>query len=113
LTALSSDKDWRIRSAAIECIPSIAQTLNRSEMDQELLDSLISNMKDPVSSVRNESATTSLSKLTEIYGSPWAKEKLLEKLIQMTSNSSWKYRLAALFGLTVSCFFFFIEECIT
>ena len=58
----------------------------------------ISGLIDPIYSVR-EVAVVNLCKLVEIFGADWAKENLYPKIISISKNDNYLYRLSALFFL--------------
>lgn len=55
-------------------------------------------LNDPVYSIR-VAAINNLRELTKIFGSDWACQNIMQKLLELTTNTNYLYRLTALFGM--------------
>lgn len=98
---LSIDLNWRVRLAVIENIPILAKQL-KLEIFQEKLNMMCLNfLWDNVYSIRS-AAITNLKKLCEIFGSEWANEEIIKKLLQSKSDilQVFTFRITLLHALT-------------
>ncbi|KAL6929813.1 hypothetical protein ACO0SA_001217 [Hanseniaspora valbyensis] len=98
---LSIDLNWRVRLAVIENIPILAKQL-KLEIFQDKLNLMCLNfLWDNVYSIRS-AAITNLKKLCEIFGSDWANEEIIKKLLQSKSDilQVFTFRITLLQALT-------------
>ncbi|RKP14170.1 phospho protein phosphatase A [Piptocephalis cylindrospora] len=83
IVELAEDKQWRVRLAIIEYIPLLSRQLGVEFFNAQLRGLCLAWLSDPVYSIR-EAATLNLRKLTEIFGSDWAAEKILPEVLEGT-----------------------------
>ncbi|XBW35004.1 hypothetical protein QEN19_000569 [Hanseniaspora menglaensis] len=98
---LSIDLNWRVRLAVIENIPILAKQL-KLEIFQDKLNLMCLNfLWDNVYSIR-AAAIQNLKKLCEIFGSDWANEEIIKKLLQSKSDilQVFTFRITLLQALT-------------
>lgn len=98
---LSIDLNWRVRLAVIENIPILAKQL-KLEIFQDKLNMMCLNfLWDNVYSIRS-AAIINLKKLCEIFGSEWANEEIIKKLLQSKSDilQVFTFRITLLHALT-------------
>jgi len=83
---LSEDKSWRVRLATISFTPGVMCHLGKelvgSPSGKSMVDMVTSLLADPVFAVR-EAAASSLKRLTELFGGPWADSVLLPRVLSM------------------------------
>ncbi len=91
--------------AVIENIPLLASQLGVAFFDEKLSNLCMSWLGDVVYSIR-EAATTNLKKLIEVFGVDWAKSALIPKVVEMSKNSNYLYRLTTAFAVGVRLFYF-------
>lgn len=82
ITELAQDNKWRVRLAIIEYIPKLASQLGESFFNSELLALCMSWLWDPVFVVR-DAAVNNLKELTVIFGSVWADEHIVTRLLNI------------------------------
>lgn len=82
ITELAQDNKWRVRLAIIEYIPKLASQLGESFFNNELLSLCMSWLWDPVFVVR-DAAVNNLKELTVIFGSVWAEEHIVSRLLNI------------------------------
>lgn len=101
ITELAKDANWRVRLAIIEYIPLLAEQLGLEFFDSKLSDLCLSWLWDGVYSIRN-AAITNLSKLTEIFGSDWARDEIISRLLKSDTQilENFNHRITLLFALT-------------
>lgn len=87
ITELAQDSKWRIRLAIIEYIPKLAKQLGESFFNLELLVLCLSWLWDPVFAIR-EAAVEALKELTLVFGSDWADQHILSRLINGSTMKS-------------------------
>lgn len=81
IVELAEDKQWRVRLAIIEYIPLLSRQLGVDFFNTQLRGLCLAWLSDPVYSIR-EAATLNLRKLTEIFGSEWAADKILPEVLE-------------------------------
>ncbi|KAL6942042.1 hypothetical protein ACO0QE_003206 [Hanseniaspora vineae] len=101
ITDLSIDVNWRVRLAIIENIPLLAKQLSVDFFEERLSALCLSWLWDSVYSIRH-AAVENLHKLTEIFGSDWAKNEIINKLLKSKSQllENFVYRITLLHALT-------------
>lgn len=82
ITELAQDAKWRVRLAIIDYIPKLASQLGEPFFNNELLSLCMLWLWDPVYAVR-EAAVNNLSELTIIFGSKWADEQIVLRLLKI------------------------------
>lgn len=82
ITELAQDGKWRVRLAIIEYIPKLASQLGEPFFNNELLTLCMSWLWDAVYAVR-DAAVNNLKLLTEIFGSAWAEEQIVLRLLNI------------------------------
>lgn len=82
ITELAQDNKWRVRLAIIEYIPKLASQLGEPFFNNELLTLCMSWLWDAVYAVR-DAAVDNLKQLTEIFGSAWAEEQIVLRLLNI------------------------------
>lgn len=101
IVELAEDKQWRVRMAVIENIPLLASQLGVAFFDEKLSNLCMSWLGDVVFSIR-ESATNNLKKLIEVFGVDWAKSSLIPKIVEMSKNPNYLFRMTTVFAIGVS-----------
>lgn len=96
---LAEDKQWRVRQAIIEYIPLLATQLGVAFFDEQLGSLCMSWLGDNVFSIR-EAATQNLRRLSEVFGSEWATNTIVPKVLQMGNHPNYLYRMTTVFAIT-------------
>jgi serine/threonine-protein phosphatase 2A regulatory subunit A len=112
IVELAEDKQWRVRMAIIENIPLLAKQLGPVFFDEKLSNLCMSWLGDVVYSIR-EAATTNLRKLIEVFGVDWAKTALIPKIVEMSKNPNYIYRMTTVFAIgvrSISFNLFFLDN---
>ncbi|KAK4940990.1 protein phosphatase 2A structural subunit [Elasticomyces elasticus] len=99
IVQLAEDKQWRVRLAIIEYIPLLAKQLGMKFFDEQLSSLCMGWLGDTVFSIR-EAATQNLKKLTEVFGVEWAKRSIIPKVIAMSEQENYLYRMTTCFAIT-------------
>ena len=86
--------------AIIENIPVLANQLGVAFFDEKLGNLCLSWLGDTVFAIR-EAATNNLRKLVEVFGSDWAKKMVFPKLLEMSKNTNYIFRMTTVFCLAV------------
>lgn len=100
IVELAEDKQWRVRLAIIEYIPLLASQLGVKFFDEKLSGLCMSWLGDTVFSIR-EAATHNLKKLAEVFGSEWASEQIIPKVMSLGSHPNYLYRMTTCFAISV------------
>ena len=103
IVELAEDKQWRVRLAIIENIPLLAEQLGVVFFNEKLSTMCMSWLGDCVYSIR-EAATLNIKNLVRIFGSEWAKETVIPKIIEMGKTENYIYRLTTVFAFRVFIF---------
>lgn len=82
ITELAQDNKWRVRLAIIEYIPKLANHLGEPFFNNDLLTLCMSWLWDAVYAVR-DAAVNNLKLLTEIFGSAWAEQQIVSRLLNI------------------------------
>ena len=101
IVQLAEDKQWRVRLAIIEYIPLLASQLGVKFFDEQLSTLCMSWLGDTVFSIR-EAATQNLKKLTEVFGTTWANDAIIPKVMAMAQHPNYLYRMTTCFAISVS-----------
>lgn len=105
---LAEDIHWRVRLAIIEYIPLLASQMGTAFLFQktdgakeEQLNSLcLQWLGDRVYSIR-EAAAVNLQKLTEVFGSEWARTHILPHVTELLDNPHYLYRMTVVKAMTL------------
>lgn len=81
------DDRWRIRQKVVEQVPKLARLFGVSVFESALEAMYLSGLHDPVHAVR-EVASQNLKEITSTFGSRWAVEHLLPKLVEQYSQGA-------------------------
>lgn len=121
------DQKWRIRAAIIGHMPLLAKQMGTQFFEEKLSDLCMDWLGDTVGPSRRhfemlsrvlvysashrsrgrqvhsirEAATQNLERLAEVFGADWAGAHILPKIVQLSTNNSYLYRMTALKALTV------------
>ena len=101
ITHLAEDKNWRVRLAIIQAVPKLAEQLGVKFFDEQLSSLCMSWLGDTVFSIR-EAAVENLKSLTEIFGVDWAQHAIIPKVVEMSQEANYLYRMTTCFAITVS-----------
>ncbi|KAH3902893.1 protein phosphatase 2A structural subunit TPD3 SCDLUD_000488 [Saccharomycodes ludwigii] len=101
ITDLAIDVNWRVRMAIIKNIPLLAKQLSVQFFQERLSNLCLSWLWDSVYSIR-DAAVENLTKLTEIFGSDWARDEIISRLLKSKSQllENFVYRITLLHALT-------------
>jgi len=103
IVELAEDTKWRVRLAIIEYMPLLAGQLGVEFFDEKLNTLCMAWLVDHVFAIR-EAATHNLRKLVEKFGSEWAENTVIPKVIAMSQDPNYLHRLTCLFCINVSIF---------
>jgi len=96
IVELAEDTKWRVRLAIIEYMPLLAGQLGVEFFDEKLNSLCMTWLIDHVYAIR-EAATMNLKKLVEKFGSDWAQQTVIPKVIQMSRDQNYLHRMTCLF----------------
>lgn len=99
IVTLAEDKQWRVRLAIIEYVPLLASQLGVDFFDEKLNALCMSWLGDTVFSIR-EASTQNLKKLTEVFGTEWASQAIVPKVIDMGRHPNYLYRMTTCFAVS-------------
>lgn len=91
---LGNDRQWRVRLAIINSMPSLAKYLGEQQFTTELSGLIATWILDPVFSVRDAAAVNCRS-LTELLGADWSQANIVPKLNATISHQNYLYRISA------------------
>merc|ERR1711953_926852 len=94
------DTKWRVRLAIIEYMPLLAGQLGVDFFDEKLNSLCMTWLIDHVFAIR-EAATNNLKKLVEKFGTDWAQQTIIPKVIQMSRDQNHLHRMTCLFCINV------------
>lgn len=89
ITELAKDKQWRVRLAIIEYIPLLSKQLGIEFFNKVLNNLCMSWLWDSVYTIR-EAAVENLKKLAEVFGDKWAKEEIIDKILNNEILNDYK-----------------------
>lgn len=92
---LGKDRQWRVRLAVIDCMPSLAKYMGEAQFTQELNYLLQHWLVDPVFSVRDAAAAT-YRRLSEVLGLPWCEVNIVPQLKTLLDHKNYLYRISAM-----------------
>lgn len=98
IVELAEDSKWRVRSAIIEYMPLLAGQLGREFFDEKLNALCMTWLMDHVFAIR-EAATLNLKKLVDQFGAEWAESTIIPKVLAMSRDQNYLYRLVKNFKL--------------
>lgn len=98
LTELSQDKNWRIKLSVVEQFPVLAKQLGEAFFVDKLNPICITWMSDSIYSIR-EAAIKNIRSLTEIFGTQWAVQHMIPKLLSLHVDKNYLHRITPLFGM--------------
>ena len=91
---LVEDKQWRVREAVIEHLPTLTAHLGEKFFDQNLLKICLDLLNDPVHQVRH-SAIQNLATLIDKFGIDWCRDRLIAPVLaSLTTNQNYLRRTA-------------------
>lgn len=88
------------RSAIIEYMPLLAGQLGRDFFDEKLNALCMTWLMDHVFAIR-EAATLNLRKLVDQFGAEWAENTIIPKVLAMSRDQNYLYRMTCLFCINV------------
>eukprot|EP00298_Acanthocystis_sp_HF-20_P022544 c3052_g1_i1.p1 GENE.c3052_g1_i1~~c3052_g1_i1.p1 ORF type:complete len:587 (-),score=274.71 c3052_g1_i1:62-1822(-) len=92
---LTGAGQWRVRLAAMEYIPVLAEHLGVEFVDSDLLDICLSWLGDNVYTIRQRAGGI-LKSLALIFGIDWATKQILPRLSALAKHKIYIFRAAAL-----------------
>merc|ERR1712113_549712 len=92
---LGKDRQWRVRLAVIDCMPSLAKFLGEEQFTSELSGLFMLWLVDPVFSVRDAAAAT-FKRLSEILGPKWCETNVVPQLQSLLTHKNYLYRISAM-----------------
>lgn len=101
IVQLAEDTKWRVRLAIIEYMPLLAGQLGVDFFDEKLNTLCMTWLIDHVFAIR-EAATNNLKKLVEQFGTDWAQQTIIPKVIAMSRDQNYLHRMTCLFCINVS-----------
>ncbi|GAB5577064.1 serine/threonine-protein phosphatase 2A 65 kDa regulatory subunit A beta isoform isoform X4 [Prionailurus iriomotensis] len=97
IVELAEDAKWRVRLAIIEYMPLLAGQLQGVEFFDEKLNSLcMAWLVDHVYAIR-EAATNNLMKLVQKFGTEWAQNTIVPRVLVMANDPNYLHRMTTLF----------------
>lgn len=100
IVELAEDTKWRVRLAIIEYMPLLAGQLGTEFFDEKLNTLCMTWLVDHVFAIR-EAATVNLKKLVEKFGSDWASQTVIPKVISMSHDQNYLHRMTCLFSINL------------
>lgn len=100
IVQLAEDRQWRVRLAIIEYIPLLADQLGVDFFDEKLCNLCMQWLGDCVFSIR-EAAALNLKKITENFGSQWAQDAIIPKILSMCRHPNYLFRMTTIFTITL------------
>jgi len=93
---LAEDRQWRVRLAIIEYIPLLGSQLGIQFFDEKLSNLCLTWLGDSVFAIR-EAAALNVKKLAEVFGTEWAKNNIIPKVLSLYTHPNYLYRMTTLF----------------
>merc|ERR1719225_728511 len=100
IVELAEDTKWRVRLAIIEYMPLLAGQLGVDFFDEKLNSLCMTWLIDHVFAIR-EAATNNLKKLVEKFGTEWAQQTVIPKVVALSRDQNYLHRLTCLFSINV------------
>jgi len=95
---LAEDRQWRVRLAIIEYIPLLGSQLGNQFFDEKLSNLCLTWLGDSVFAIR-EAAALNIKKLAEVFGTEWAKNNIIPKVLSLYTHPNYLYRMTTLFSI--------------
>lgn len=95
---LAEDRQWRVRLAIIEYIPLLGSQLGIQFFDEKLSNLCLTWLGDSVFAIR-EAAAVNVKKLAEVFGTEWAKNNIIPKVLSLYTHPNYLYRMTTLFSI--------------
>ncbi|PRP84552.1 phosphoprotein phosphatase A [Planoprotostelium fungivorum] len=95
---LAEDRQWRVRLAIIEYIPLLGSQLGIQFFDEKLSNLCLTWLGDSVFAIR-EAAALNVKKLAEVFGTEWAKNNIIPKVLSLYTHPNYLYRMTTLFSI--------------
>lgn len=92
---LGKDRQWRVRIAVIDCMPSLAKYLGEAQFTEELSSLFMVWLVDPVFSVR-DAAAGNFRRLSEVLGHTWCESHVVPQLQALLNHKNYLYRISAM-----------------
>ncbi|XP_060036076.1 serine/threonine-protein phosphatase 2A 65 kDa regulatory subunit A beta isoform isoform X9 [Erinaceus europaeus] len=96
IVELAEDAKWRVRLAIIEYMPLLAGQLGVEFFDEKLNSLCMAWLVDHVYAIR-EAATNNLMKLVQKFGTDWAQNTIVPKVLVMANDPNYLHRMTTLF----------------
>ncbi|XP_055211467.2 serine/threonine-protein phosphatase 2A 65 kDa regulatory subunit A beta isoform isoform X3 [Gorilla gorilla gorilla] len=96
IVELAEDAKWRVRLAIIEYMPLLAGQLGVEFFDEKLNSLCMAWLVDHVYAIR-EAATNNLMKLVQKFGTEWAQNTIVPKVLVMANDPNYLHRMTTLF----------------
>ncbi|XP_036283627.1 serine/threonine-protein phosphatase 2A 65 kDa regulatory subunit A beta isoform isoform X4 [Pipistrellus kuhlii] len=100
IVELAEDAKWRVRLAIIEYMPLLAGQLGVEFFDEKLNSLCMAWLVDHVYAIR-EAATNNLMKLVQKFGTEWAQNTIVPKVLVMANDPNYLHRMTTLFCINV------------
>ena len=101
IVELAEDTKWRVRLAIINYMPLLAGQLGVEFFDEKLSQLCMTWLIDHVFAIR-DAATVNLRRLVEKFGSEWAQDAVIPKVVAMARDQNYLHRMTCLFCINVS-----------
>jgi len=98
IVELAEDRQWRVRLAIIEYIPLLGSQLGIQFFDEKLSNLCLTWLGDNVFAIR-EAAALNVKKLAEVFGTEWAKNNIIPKVLSLYTHPNYLYRMTTLFSI--------------
>lgn len=98
IVELAEDRQWRVRLAIIEYIPLLGSQLGIQFFDEKLSNLCLTWLGDNVFAIR-EAAALNIKKLAEVFGTEWAKNNIIPKVLSLYTHPNYLYRMTTLFSI--------------
>lgn len=96
ICTLAADKTWRIRLAAVQFFPKLAQTISRELFQTKLQNVIVGMMMDPVFTIR-ETALDSLIQISKTsFTQEWLTQIVLPKINEFYKHERFMIRIQAI-----------------
>uniref|UniRef100_A0A2K5EV08 Protein phosphatase 2 scaffold subunit Abeta n=1 Tax=Aotus nancymaae TaxID=37293 RepID=A0A2K5EV08_AOTNA len=96
IVELAEDAKWRVRLAIIEYMPLLAGQLGVEFFNEKLNSLCMAWLLDHVYAIR-EAATNNLMKLVQKFGTEWAQNTIVPKVLIMANDPNYLHRMTTLF----------------
>ena len=93
LINLAQDKTWRIRLAAVQFFPKLAQFVDRETFQTKIEPTLLGMVIDPVYMIREESANTIIKLGQSLFDAEWLERIAETKLEELVRHERFMLRI--------------------